>query len=93
MFGLVRRVQPRYSLSETTLQQGNFRGMVHTSIVLEIDNKWYSIYIGPKKIHLINKGLLSINVMFYYNEIFLLKKDYSPVIEHYYKTTIRQNVF
>ena len=31
MFGLVsgRRVQRRYSLSETTLQQGNFRGMVH----------------------------------------------------------------
>ena len=31
MFGLVsgRRVQQRYSLSETTLQQGNFRGMVH----------------------------------------------------------------
>jgi len=31
MFGLVsgRRVQRRYSLSETTLQQSNFRGMVH----------------------------------------------------------------
>ena len=31
MFGLVsgQRVQQRYSLSETTLHQGNFRGMVH----------------------------------------------------------------
>ena len=30
MFGLVSG-QRRYSLSETTLQQGNFRGMVHNS--------------------------------------------------------------
>ena len=27
-----RRIQRRYSLSETTLQQGNFRGMVHRYI-------------------------------------------------------------
>ena len=26
----VQRVQRRYSLSEKTLQQGNFRGMVHS---------------------------------------------------------------
>ena len=34
MFGLVsgRRVQRRYSLSKTTLQQGNFSGMVHNGI-------------------------------------------------------------
>ena len=27
-----QRVQRRYSLSETTLQQGNFRGMVHNIV-------------------------------------------------------------
>ena len=37
-FGLVsgRRVQRRYSLSETTLQQGNSRGMVHKFILENI---------------------------------------------------------
>jgi len=35
MFGLVsgRRIQRRYSLSETTLQQGNFRGMIHKIVL------------------------------------------------------------
>ena len=28
-----RRVQRRYSLSETTLQQGNFRGIVHKVVL------------------------------------------------------------
>ena len=36
MFGLVsgQRVQRRFSLSETTLQQVNFRGMVHNNIFI-----------------------------------------------------------
>ena len=37
MFGLEsgRRVQRRYSLSETTLQQSKFRGMVHTEVAVK----------------------------------------------------------
>ena len=31
-----RRVQRRYSLSETTLQQGKFRGMVHKYVLEDV---------------------------------------------------------
>ena len=46
MFGLVsgRRVQRRYSLSETTLQQGKFRGMVHNMFYWLINQWGYYIY-------------------------------------------------
>ena len=48
MFGLVsgRRVQRRYSLSETTLQQGNFRGMVHNCRSVDCPKTGWSHFLS-----------------------------------------------
>ena len=82
MFGLVsgRRIQRRYSLPETTLQHGNFRGMVHKDIGIKFKYSWLS---QKKKF----ENLVSINLGFRFNEIITLR-EYTNYCTNYRITTL-----